>query len=112
VIDNIVSTDSWLIIVGAGCGLIGVGAGEDEARKVYAGGPLGVEQTSRLGSRDPIARGIKCGPYGGKNSKTKSCTVSWLSLKARIEPRQRGGQVMSGDWTKATPSSPISAMNT
>jgi hypothetical protein len=30
-------TDSWLSIVGAGCGLIGVGAGEEQARKVVAG---------------------------------------------------------------------------
>jgi hypothetical protein len=57
---------------GAGCSLIGVGAGEEQARKVYASGPPGVEQTSRLGSRDPVASGIKCGPHGGKNSKTKS----------------------------------------
>jgi hypothetical protein len=57
-----------------------------------------VEQTSRLGSRDPVASGIKCGWHGGKNSKTKSSTVPWLSLKAMIEPGRRGGQVMSGDW--------------
>jgi hypothetical protein len=31
-----------------------------------------VEKTSRLGSRDPVASGVKCGPYGGKNSKMKS----------------------------------------
>jgi hypothetical protein len=30
-------TDSWLIIAGAGCGLIGVGAGEEQARKVVTG---------------------------------------------------------------------------
>jgi hypothetical protein len=34
--------------------------------------PPGVEKTSRLGSRDPAASGVKCGPHGGKNSKTKS----------------------------------------
>jgi hypothetical protein len=49
--------------------------------------PPGVEQTSRVGSRDPMASGVKCGPHGGKNSKTKSCTVSWLSLKTKVEPR-------------------------
>jgi hypothetical protein len=27
--------------------------------------------------------GIKCGPHGGKKRKTKSCMVSWLSLKPR-----------------------------
>jgi hypothetical protein len=37
VIDNVVWTDSWLSIVGAGCGLTGVGAGEQQARKVVAG---------------------------------------------------------------------------
>jgi hypothetical protein len=39
--------------------------------------PPGVEKTSRLRSRDPVARGVKCGPHGGMNSKTKSWTVSW-----------------------------------
>jgi hypothetical protein len=29
VIDNVVWTDSWLSIAGAGCGLTGVGAGEE-----------------------------------------------------------------------------------
>jgi hypothetical protein len=37
VIDNIVWTDSWLSIAGAGCSLTGVGAGEEQARKVVAG---------------------------------------------------------------------------
>jgi hypothetical protein len=37
VIDNAVWTDSWLSIAGAGCGLTGVGAGEEQARKVVAG---------------------------------------------------------------------------
>jgi hypothetical protein len=36
VIDNIVWTDSWLNIAGAGCDLIGVGAGEKQAQKVSA----------------------------------------------------------------------------
>jgi hypothetical protein len=30
-------TDSWLSIAGAGCGLTGVGAGEEQVRKVVAG---------------------------------------------------------------------------
>jgi hypothetical protein len=37
VIDNVVWTDSWLSIAGAGCSLTGVGAGEGQARKVAAG---------------------------------------------------------------------------
>jgi hypothetical protein len=46
----------------------------------------GVEKTSRLGSRDLVADGVKCGPHGGKNSETKSWTVFWLSLKTKVEP--------------------------
>jgi hypothetical protein len=52
--------------------------------------PPSVEQTSRLGSRDPVASAVKCGSHGGKNSKTKSWMVSWLSLKTKVEPGQRG----------------------
>jgi hypothetical protein len=37
VIDNVVWTDSWLSIAGAGCGLTRVGAGEEQARKVVVG---------------------------------------------------------------------------
>jgi hypothetical protein len=43
VIDNVVWTDSWLSIAGAGCGLTGVGAGEEQARKVVA------DEVSRCG---------------------------------------------------------------
>jgi hypothetical protein len=38
--------------------------------------PLGVEKTSRLGSRDLVVSGIKCGPHGGKNRKINLWTVS------------------------------------
>jgi hypothetical protein len=62
--------------------------------------PPGVEKTSRLGSRDPVADGVKCGLHGGKNSGTKSWTVSWLSLKTKVEPGLRGSRVMSGDWRR------------
>jgi hypothetical protein len=34
--------------------------------------PPGVEKTSRLGSSDPVASGVKCGPHGGMNGKMKS----------------------------------------
>jgi hypothetical protein len=37
VIDNVVWTDSWLSIAGAGCGLTSVGVGEEQARKAVAG---------------------------------------------------------------------------
>jgi hypothetical protein len=37
VIANVVWTDSWLSIAGAGCGLTGVGASQEQARKVFTG---------------------------------------------------------------------------
>jgi hypothetical protein len=57
-----------------------------------------VEKTSRLRSRDPVANEVKCWPHGGKNSGTKSWTVSWLSLKTKVGPGLCGSRVMSGDW--------------
>jgi hypothetical protein len=72
VIDNVLWTDSWLSIAGAGCGLSCVGASEEQARKVIAVRPPGVEKTSRLCSRDSVPSGVKCGPHGGKNSEMKS----------------------------------------
>jgi hypothetical protein len=60
--------------------------------------PPGVEKTNRLRSRDPVASGVKCGPHGGMNSKMKSWTVSWLSLKTKVEPILHGSGVMTGDW--------------
>jgi hypothetical protein len=62
--------------------------------------PPGVEKTSRLRSRDPVASGVKCGPHGGMNSKMKAWTVSGLSLKTKVEPGLRGSRVMSGDWRR------------
>jgi hypothetical protein len=43
-----------------------------------------VEKTSRLGSRDPVASRVKCGPHGGKNNKMKSVD-SFL-----VEPQNQG----------------------
>jgi hypothetical protein len=62
--------------------------------------PPGVEKRSILGSRDPLASRVKCGPHGGKNSEIKLWMVSWLSLKTKVEPRQRGSRVISGDWRR------------
>jgi hypothetical protein len=62
--------------------------------------PPGVEKTSRFGSRDPVASRVKCGPHGSKNGKMKSWTVSWLSLKTKVEPGLREGRVISGDWQR------------
>jgi hypothetical protein len=70
---------------GVGCGLVGVVAGEERARKVFSlEGPLGDGETSRLSLRDPVDGGTRCGPHGGETSKTKSWT---------IEPVQGGGRV-------------------
>jgi hypothetical protein len=46
--------------------------------------PPGVEKTSRLGSRDPVASGVKHGPHDGKNSKMKSVN-GFL-----VEPQNQG----------------------
>jgi hypothetical protein len=35
-------------------------------------GPPRSRETSRPDLRDLVARGVKCGPHGGKKSKTKS----------------------------------------
>jgi hypothetical protein len=58
---------------GVGCGLIRVVVGEERARKDFSlEGPPGDGETSRLGSRDPVDGGTRCGPHGGERSKTKS----------------------------------------
>jgi hypothetical protein len=49
---------------------------------------------------DDHDRAVKCRPHGGMNSKTKSWTISWLSLKTKVEPGLRGSRVMSGDWRR------------
>jgi hypothetical protein len=62
--------------------------------------PPSVEKTSRLGSRDPVASGVKCGRHGGKNGNMKSWTVSWLRLKTKVERGLCGSRVMSSDWRR------------
>jgi hypothetical protein len=58
---------------GVGCGLVRVVAGEERVRKVFSiEGPPRDGQTSRLGSRDLVDGGTRCGPHGGESSKTKS----------------------------------------
>jgi hypothetical protein len=83
--------------VGAGLVLVQVKNKRERSLLVR---PLGVEKTSRLGSRDPTASGVKCRPHGGKKGKMKSWTVSWLSLKTKVESGLRGSRVMSGDWRR------------
>jgi hypothetical protein len=67
--------------------------------------PPGVEKTSRLRSRDPVASGVKFGPHGGMNSKMKSWTVSWLSLKTKVEPGTTWEPSHEWRLAEATPSS-------
>jgi hypothetical protein len=52
--------------------------------------PPGVEKTSRLRSSYPVASGVKCERHVCMNSKMKSWTVSWLSLKTKVKPGLRG----------------------
>jgi hypothetical protein len=54
--------------------LICVDAGEERAKGLCLVGLPRSGETSRPDSRDPVASGVKCGPHGGKKSKTKSWT--------------------------------------
>jgi hypothetical protein len=47
-----------------------------------------------------VASGVKCGQHDGMNNKMKSWTVSWYSLKTKVEPGLRESRVMSGDWRR------------
>jgi hypothetical protein len=76
VIDNVVRTDSWLSIAGAGCGWLVLVQVKNKRERSLPVRPPGVK-TSRLRSRDPVASGVKCRPHGGMNSKMKLWTVSW-----------------------------------
>jgi hypothetical protein len=70
---------------GVGCDLVRVVAGEERARKFFSfEGPPRDGETTRLGLRDPVDDGTRCGPHGGETSKTKSWT---------IEPVHGGGRV-------------------
>jgi hypothetical protein len=94
--------DSWLSTAGAGCGLTGVGAGVEQARKVVAGEASRCDPVASWVKCRPhggmnskmkswtVASWVKCGPHGGMNSKMKSWTVSWLSLKTKVEQGLRG----------------------
>jgi hypothetical protein len=46
--------------------------------------PPGVDMTSRVRSRDPVASGVRCEPHGGKNSKMK------LVHGFLVEPQNQG----------------------
>jgi hypothetical protein len=86
---------------GVGCGLVRGVAGEERARKVFSlEGPPGHGETNRLGSRDPMYSGTRCGPHGGKMSKTKSWTIEPVHGGDRVKRlggrpgRARGGLVV------------------
>jgi hypothetical protein len=44
------------------------------AKGLCLAGPPRSGETSRPDSTDPVTSGVKCGPHGGKKSKTKSLT--------------------------------------
>jgi hypothetical protein len=90
-------TDSWLCIAGASCGLTGVVRVKNKRERSSPVQPPCVEKTSRLRSRDPVASRVKCRRHGGMNNKMKSWTVSWLSLKTKVEPGLHGSRVLSGE---------------
>jgi hypothetical protein len=58
--------------------------------------PPGVEKTSRLGSSDPVASGVKCGPQGGKNSKLKS--VDGFLVEPQNQGRAETSWEPSHEW--------------
>jgi hypothetical protein len=93
VIDNIVLTDSWLSIAGAGCALLVLVQVKNKHERSLPVRPPGVEKTSRLRSRDPVDSGVKCGPHGGMNNKMKS-VEGFL-----VEPQNQGRA-----WTSWEPS--------
>jgi hypothetical protein len=71
---------------GVGCGLVRVVTGEERAQKVFSlEGPPGDGETSRLGSRDPVDDGTRCGSHGGETSKTKSWTIEPVHSVGRVK---------------------------
>jgi hypothetical protein len=48
-------------------------------------GPPRSREISRLGSMDPVASGVECGPHGGKKSKTKSWIGASLGSGSQLE---------------------------
>jgi hypothetical protein len=84
---------------GVGCCLVRVVACEEQARKVFSlEGPPGDGETSRLGSRDPVDGGTRCGPHGGETSRTKSWTIELVHGGGRV--KRLGGRPgrARGDW--------------
>jgi hypothetical protein len=59
----------------------------------------GVEKTSRLGLRGPMASGVKCEPHGGKNNKMKS--VDGFLFEPQNQGRARTLWEPSHEWLLA-----------
>jgi hypothetical protein len=93
-------TDSWLSIAGAGCGLTGVGAGEEQARKVVAGEASWCEEDKFSSFEGPGGQRGQVRAAWLHEQQEKSWTVSWLSLKTKVEPGLRGSRVMSRGWRR------------
>jgi hypothetical protein len=85
---------------GVGCGLIRVVAGEEWARKVFSlEGPLGDGESSRLGWRDPMDSGTRCGPHGGETRKTNSWTIELVHGGGRVKrPGERPDRACGVWW--------------
>jgi hypothetical protein len=99
VIDNGCWTDSWPSIVGVGCGLVCVGAGEEQARKVFSlEGPPRDGETSRLGPRDPVDSETRCGPHGSDTSKKKSWTIELVHGGGQVKWFGRRPDRARGVW--------------
>jgi hypothetical protein len=70
---------------GVGCSLVRVVADEERAQKVFSlEGPPGDGEPSRLGSRDPVDGGTRCGTHGVETSKTTSWTIEAVHGGGRV----------------------------
>jgi hypothetical protein len=78
--------------------LPGVNPATNDRKILYYGLMTKVDRSQVIVRYFPGRVDTMCGPHGGKNGKMKSWTISWLSLKTKVEPGLRGSQVMSGDW--------------
>jgi hypothetical protein len=73
-------TDSWLSITGAGCGLTCVGAGEEQERKVVAGGQRGqVRAAWWHEQQDDVVDGFLLEPQNqGRAGTTREPSHEWI----------------------------------
>jgi hypothetical protein len=69
---------------------------KDKRERSFPVRPPGVEKTSRLRLRDPVASGVNCGPHGGKNSKKKS--VDGFLVEPQNQSRAGTSWESSHEW--------------